>query len=102
MKLMARLIVLIVFLLVPLDLVIAQTQPNQKKAATSQKPKSETLELGKSYAALRPEQKRLIDDFIRHYNATTGSNLVRRTGLRQRSTVHPHHVRRCDPCAAER
>ena len=76
MKQMARLIVLIVFLLVPLDLVIAQTQPNQKKAATSQKPKSETLELGKSYAALRPEQKRLIDDFIRHYNATTGSNLV--------------------------
>ena len=76
MKQMARLIVLIVFLLVALDLVIAQTQPNQKKAATSQKPKSESLELGKSYAVLRPEQKRLIDDFIRHYNATTGSNLV--------------------------
>ena len=76
MKQMARLIVLIVFLLLPLDLVIAQTQPNQKEAATSQKPKSETLELGKSYAALRPEQKRLIDDFIRHYNSTTGSKLV--------------------------
>ena len=76
MKQMARLIVLIFFLLFPLELVIAQTQPNQKEAATSQKPKSETLELGKSYAALRPEQKRLIDDFIRHYNATTGSNLV--------------------------
>ena len=76
MKQMARLIVLIVFLLFPLDLVIAQTQPNQNKAATSQKPKSESLELGKSYAALRPEQKRLIDDFIRHYNATTGSELV--------------------------
>ena len=57
MKQMVRLIVLIVFLLVALDLVLAQTQPNQKKAATSQKPKSETLELGKSYAALRPEQK---------------------------------------------
>ena len=76
MKQMARLIVLIVFLLFPLDLVIAQTQPNQKEAATSQKPKSETLELGKSYAALRPEQKRLIDDFIRNYNSTTGSDLV--------------------------
>ena len=76
MKQMARLIVLIVFSLVAVELVIAQTQPNQKKAATSQKPKSETLELGKSYAALRPEQKRLVDDFIRHYNATTGSNLV--------------------------
>ncbi len=57
-------------------MVIAQTQSNQKKAATPQKPKSETLELGKSYAALRPEQKRLVDDFIRHYNATTGSKLV--------------------------
>ena len=76
MKQMTRLIVLIVFLLFPLDLVIAQTQPNQKEAATSQKPKSETLEPGKSYAALRPEQKRLIDDFIRNYNSTTGSKLV--------------------------
>jgi hypothetical protein len=76
MKQMARLIVLIVFLLFPFDLVIAQTQPNQKETATSQKPKSETLELGKSYAVLRPEQKRLIDDYIRHYNATTGSDLV--------------------------
>ena len=76
MKQMARLIVLIVFLVFPLDFVIAQTQPNQKEAATSQKPKNDGLELGKSYAALRPEQKRLIDDFIRHYNATTGSDLV--------------------------
>ena len=33
-------------------------------------------ELGKSYASLRPEQKQLVDDFIRRYNATTGSNLV--------------------------
>ena len=75
MKLLVRLSVLIVFLLTPLELVIAQTQSNQK-AATSQKPKSETLELGKSYAALRPEQKQLIDDFIRNYNSTTGSKLV--------------------------
>src|SRR5271166_1640763 len=76
MKQMARLIVLLVYSLIAVDLVIAQTQSNQKEAATSQKPKGETLELGKSYAALRPEQKRLIDDFIRHYNATTGSDLV--------------------------
>jgi hypothetical protein len=76
MKRMVRLIVVILFSLVALGLVIAQTQPNQKKAATSQKPKSETLELGKSYAALRPEQKRLVDDFVRRYNATTGSNLI--------------------------
>ena len=43
---------------------------------SSKKPNSETLELGKSYASLRPEQKQLVDDFIRRYNATTGSNLV--------------------------
>ena len=76
MKRMARLIVLILFSLVAVELVIAQTQPNQKKAATPPKPKSETLELGKSYAALRPEQKRLVDEFVRRYNATTGSKLV--------------------------
>ena len=76
MERMARLIVVILFSFVALGLGIAQTQPNQKKAATSQKPKSETLELGKSYAALRPEQKRLVDDFVRRYNATTGSNLI--------------------------
>ena len=34
------------------------------------------MELGKSYAALRPEQKQLVDDFVRRYNATTGSNLI--------------------------
>ncbi len=76
MKQMARLIVIVVWSLISVELAIAQTQSNQKKAATSEKPKGETLELGKSYAALRPEQKRLIDDFIRHYNATTGSDLI--------------------------
>ena len=76
MKRMARLFLLILFPLVATELVFAQTQPNQKKAATSQKPKGETLELGKSYATLRPEQVRLIDSFIRSYNATTGSDLV--------------------------
>ena len=76
MKRMARLIILILFSLVVVELVIAQTQANQKKAAASPKPSSETLELGKSYAALRPEQKRLVDEFVRRYNATTGSKLV--------------------------
>jgi hypothetical protein len=76
MKRMVRLIVVILFSLVAFGLVIAQTQPNQKKAATFQKPKSETPELGKSYAALRTEQRRLVDDFVRRYNATTGSSLI--------------------------
>ena len=34
------------------------------------------MELGKSYAALRPEQKQLVDEFVRRYNATTGSKLL--------------------------
>jgi hypothetical protein len=76
MKRMAQLFLLILFPLVATELVFAQTQPNEKKAASSQEPKGETLELGKSYATLRPEQARLIDGFIRSYNATTGSDLV--------------------------
>ena len=76
MKRTARLIVLISFSIVAVELVSAQTQPNQNKATTSQKVKGETLELVKSYIALRPEQKRLVDEFVRRYNATTGSKLV--------------------------
>ena len=45
-------------------------------AATPQVSNDENRELGKSYAALRPEQKRLVDDLVRHYDATTGSKLV--------------------------
>src|SRR5580658_5187727 len=76
MKRMAQLFLLILFPLVATELVFAQMQPNEKKAASSEEPKGETLELGKSYATLRPEQARLIDGFIRSYNATTGSDLV--------------------------
>jgi hypothetical protein len=76
MKLRARSIVLILFLLVAFDLVVAQTQPAPKKAAKSADSRSETLELGTSYASLRPEQKQLVDDFIGRYNTTTGSKLI--------------------------
>ncbi len=76
MKRMAQLVVLVVCSLISVELLIAQTQPNQKKATAPPEPKSETLELGKSYAALRPEQKRLVDEFVRRYNAATGSKLV--------------------------
>jgi len=76
MKRMAGLLLLVFFSIVATEAVSAQSQPNQTKAATSQKPKGETLELGKSYATLRPEQTRLIDGFIRSYNATTGGDLV--------------------------
>jgi len=76
MKRMLRLVVLIVFSLIAVEAGIARTLSNQKKAAPPQKSKSEILELGKSYAGLLPEQRRLVEDFIRRYNATTGSDLV--------------------------
>jgi hypothetical protein len=75
MKRMTRLLLLILFSLVTTELSFPQPQPDQK-ATTSEKPKGEALELGRSYAELRPEQVRLIDNFIRSYNATTGSALV--------------------------
>jgi hypothetical protein len=75
MKRMVRLIVLVLFAVVATELSFPQAQPDQE-ATTSPKPQSESLELGRSYAELRPEQVRLIDKFIRSYNATTGSALV--------------------------
>jgi hypothetical protein len=75
MKPKPQLLVLTLLSLVMTALVSAQTSPDQKKT-TSQKAKGDTLELGRSYATLRPEQARLIDSFIRSYNDTTGSNLV--------------------------
>ena len=77
MKQMVRLIVSIVFLLVRARtwLLLKRNRIRKRRPL----PKSQTakaLELGKSYAELRPEQKRLIDSFIRNYNATTGSTLV--------------------------
>jgi hypothetical protein len=75
MKRIVQLIVLVLFPLIVTELCFSQPQPNQK-AAISQEPKGGALELGRSYAELRPEQVRLIDSFIRSYNATTGSALV--------------------------
>ena len=76
MKQVARLIILLLFSLTSVEGALAQTQVNQAKAASTRKPKSVTLELGRSYAGLRPEQKQLVEDFIHRYNAATGSELV--------------------------
>ncbi len=75
MKRIVRLTVLVLFPLFAMELSFPQSQPGPK-AAASQKPKGDALELGRSYAELRPEQVHLIDSFIRSYNATTGSALV--------------------------
>jgi hypothetical protein len=50
--------------------------PPQKNASKLPKERTSTQEIGKSYSNLRPEQKRLVDDYIRRYNQTTGSKLV--------------------------
>jgi hypothetical protein len=75
MKRMTRLLRLILFSLAATGLSFPQPQPDQN-ATSSQKPQSQALELGRSYVELRPEQVRLIDNFIRSYNSTTGSALV--------------------------
>ena len=76
MNLKARLIVLILLSFVAVEFVVAQTQPIQKNTTTPQKPESGDRAIGKSYATLRPEQKLLVDDFVRRYNQATGSELV--------------------------
>jgi hypothetical protein len=75
LKRIVRLTVLVLFPLFAMELSFPQSQPGPK-AAASQKPKGDALELGRSYGELRPEQVHLIDSFIRSYNATTGSALV--------------------------
>jgi len=72
----ARLIVLILFSLVAMELQAAQTQPSEQKATTPQEANGSDQEIGKSYETLRLEQKRLVDDFVSRYNQTTASKLV--------------------------
>ena len=75
MKAYTRAFVLTVF--VGANLVIGQTQPNSKKESTNPTKEGDSRqEIGKSYSSLRPEQRRLVDDYISHYNQTTGSKIV--------------------------
>lgn len=76
MKLKTRLIVPILLSLFSVDSVVAQTPPIQKNATPLQNTGSGEREIGKSYATLRPEQQRLVDDFVSRYNQATGSQLV--------------------------
>jgi len=50
----------------------AQAQ-TQAKPANSQSQTGSPREFGQSYSTLRAEQKKLLEDYIRRYNATTGS-----------------------------
>jgi hypothetical protein len=52
----------------------AQKQAQAKRSAP-EKQASSPREFGKSYATLRPEQKKLVDDYVKRYDQTTGSKL---------------------------
>ena len=59
---------------------LAQKQSETQKTAAPQKQTTSTREFGKSYETLRPEQKRLVDDYVARYNQTTGSTIVAQEG----------------------
>src|SRR5215472_17228738 len=51
-------------------------QGSKSTKATTPQPKATSPHtFGESYGTLLPEQKRLLDDFVRRYNQTTGSKL---------------------------
>jgi hypothetical protein len=76
MKPRTRAILVILAGSVAVGVVFSQKQPEQKKATAAQQQTSSPHQLGESYATLRPEQKQLIDDYVRRYNQTMGSKLV--------------------------
>jgi hypothetical protein len=77
MKVYTRAIIFFLTLFVAANLAIGQTQPNSKKKATDPPKQARSdPEVGKLYSKLLPEQKRLVDDYVGHYNETTGSKLV--------------------------
>ena len=63
---------LVVFVLVA---GLSAQKQTQAKASSPQKQTTNPHAFGESYATLLPEQKRLLDDFVRRYNQTTGSKL---------------------------
>ena len=54
---------------------ISAQKQTPAKATTPQPKTSGPRAFGQSYATLLPQQKRLVDDFVRRYNQTTGSKL---------------------------
>jgi hypothetical protein len=52
----------------------ATQRPDSSKASSIQAKSSTPREFGRSYATLRPEQQKLVDDYARRYNTTTGSH----------------------------
>jgi len=80
MKLNARAISIILAVFVATGPASSQEQTDPKHASVPQKGTSGMREFGKSYATLRPEQKKLVDDYVRRYNETTKSKIVAQEG----------------------
>ena len=77
MKIHHRPIIFVLTIFAATNLAIGQTQPNSTKQATDPpKQGSGDREIGKRYSKLLPEQRRLVDDYVGHYNQTTASKLV--------------------------
>lgn len=55
---------------------MAPQKQTPSKAPAPQKQASDQRRFGQSYSTLRPEQKRLVDDFVRHYDSATESELT--------------------------
>src|SRR5215471_6781027 len=57
--------------------VSAQSRANSsEESSATPKPTSRTQNIGQSYAQLRPEQRRLVDELVSRYNATSGGTSV--------------------------
>jgi len=77
MKIHARTIIFVLAIFTATNLAIGQTEPGSKKKSTNPpKQASNDQEIGKLYSKLLPEQQRLVDDYVGHYNEATGSKLV--------------------------
>jgi hypothetical protein len=76
MKLHTRAILVVLAVTAARGVAFSQKQPEQKKATAAQQQTSNSHQFGESYATLRPEQKQLIEDYVRRYNQATGNKLV--------------------------
>jgi hypothetical protein len=70
MKLTTRAYLVVLTTAAAVNLAMSQKAPEAPKDGNSGR------EIGKSYSKLLPEQKRLVDDYIGHYNQTIGSKVV--------------------------
>ncbi len=76
MNLHNRAIVIIFGVLAATGTICSQTETEPAKATAPANQSSSTKEFGKSYATLRPEQKKLLDDYVSRYNQTTGDKIA--------------------------